>query len=239
MDCESTVQEILQELSRDSAIIGALVTNQEAEPLGFIIRGKGYRQEILNAASAALVSLSKLSFSQMTNEDTNYILGYTDKTLYITIVTESELILTSLIDRYQMGSTKLEYYFDLLKGTAQQVVGVIGASKYAKKSLIGLVRKEIPEATAIAVVSREGVPISVDSKFDSALISGLISAFYTSGTSFAKDLQVSVIVGRSQHSLIMYNVDDTRILAVLIPKGQGSHTYIPKIRRIIEDSKSA
>ncbi len=238
MGCENTVHEILQELLRDSAIIGALVTNEEAEPLGFLIRGKGYRQEILNAASATLVSLSKLSFSRMTNEDTDYILGYTDKTLYITVITETELILTSLIDRFKMGSTKLEHYLDLLNRTLQQVSGVISASKYAKKSLLGMVRKEIPEASAIAVVSREGVPISVDSKFDSALISGLISAFYTSGTSFAKDLRVSVVVGKNKHSLIMYNIDERRILAVLVPKSQGSHTYIPKIRKIIEESHS-
>ncbi|MHA1713851.1 MAG: hypothetical protein ACTSW4_07460 [Candidatus Ranarchaeia archaeon] len=237
MSCEDTVHEILQELLRDSAIVGALVTNHEAEPLGFLIRGKGYQQEIINAASAALVSLSKLSFAKMTDDTTQYIMGYTDKTIYITVVSEGDTILTTLLDQYQMGSTKLDRYFGTLSKTAQRVEGVISASKYAKRSLIGLVKKEIPEATGIAVVSREGVPIAVDTKLDSALISGLISAFFTSGRSFAKELRVSIIIGKHENSLILYSIDDSRILAVIVPKGCGSYIYIPKIRRIVEELK--
>jgi len=81
---ETTIKTILDELMKDKAISGVLVTNTEADLIIDALSDKKHRREALMAATSALVTLSKITFTEQTEEKAKTILTYTDDIIQTT-----------------------------------------------------------------------------------------------------------------------------------------------------------
>ncbi len=228
MNIPDDLKKEFTQLFEDPNIAGILITNREAEIIAHSYKVKHPEISVLTAASAASVSLSKISFSQFAKDDTRYIIDYTESFIYVTIV-DNELIMNVMLNRSGVEA-RLEEQLSSLQQFLVKIKPKLPHPTESQPNLIEKVRSIIPEAQVIAIVSHDGLPISVESKFDSALLSGLISAFFTSGTGLADDISASIIIGKDENSLILYALDNVRILAILIPKGIAAIKYLQKIR---------
>ena len=232
---EIAILKIIKNLMKDSSIIGVLVTNEEAEIIASLLTEARHRKDALNAASAALVALSRMSFSELTQDEAEYILNYTQDTIYATVRGPEKTIITGLINRFRMGSAKIDKYLTNFSQAATKISGIIQASKYPRKSLLGKVKKAFPEVTSIAVISTEGIPIAVDPKSDAIKISAIISAIFSSMRGVSERILSSILVGKNKQSLILHGLDENRLLAILVPQTVDTASYISKIKKVIKD----
>ncbi|MHA2060104.1 MAG: hypothetical protein ACW976_04925 [Candidatus Ranarchaeia archaeon] len=235
----ATIKTILKDLMKDKAISGVLVTNTEADLIADALTDKKHRREALMAATSALVPLSNLTFAEGTEEKAKTILTFTDDMIFLTVVIQGKILVTALLNRYKMGETSVEKYRSILEKSALKIVGVHLASKYSKRSLLGKLKKAIPEATSIGILTKDGIPIAADTELDPALLAGAASAIYTSMQGVSDAIRFFIIVGEEKSALIVYTIDQTRLLAVQFENQENVTQFIPQIRDILEQSTPA
>jgi len=152
-------------------------------------------------------------------------------------VIKGKILVTALLNRYKMGERNIEKYKFELEKAALKIVGIHLASKYSKQSLLGKLKQALPEAAGIEILTNDGIPIAADTQLDPALLSGAVAAIYTSMKGVSETLRVFIIIGEEKSSLIVYTIDENRLLAVLFTDKQNVTQYIPVIRKVIDEYK--
>jgi predicted regulator of Ras-like GTPase activity (Roadblock/LC7/MglB family) len=115
------------------------------------------------------------------------------------------------------------------------VTAVIETSDIIKEEIFVAIKRAIPNALVIAIITKDGLPIKIQATMAESTISAMISAIYNLSDILIGGMEFSIIAGENG-SIIIHELDESRILCVAVPEADESKlgTYIVKIKAIIE-----
>jgi len=189
----------------------------------------------LSAASSSLVFLSSKMLSDSLNQKSSYTLITGKKRIILSILTDF-MALIAYLDRELAELEGLDYYIRSLRKFAIRLSAIIETSDLIKEEIFVALKRAIPNALVIAIITKDGLPIKVQSTMPEPIISAMTSAIYNlAGLLLDGGLEFSII-GGDHGSIIIHELDESRILAIAVSEGDDKilRSYIAKIKSIIK-----
>ncbi|MEM2133671.1 MAG: hypothetical protein Q6366_007385 [Candidatus Freyarchaeota archaeon] len=238
MEPTDELSQLLEEIVRDEVIKGIILISKEGKSESMVILEEKVNKSKLAAASATLLSISSQIIGKLLEQNLDYILSFTPNNLVITLPVNAGMVLSALIDREKAESKGVENYITKIQNFSHKVAEVIELSGYPKKGLFMNVKNAIPEAKAIAILTKEGVPLIVHPAEEAITLSGMISAIHMISSSMVSDenSDFSVIFGR-EGMIITLQIDNDRLLSVALPKKMKIKDIIKKLKEAIKESE--
>jgi len=189
----------------------------------------------LSAASSSLVFLSSKMLNDALNQKSSYTLITGNKRIILSILTDF-MALIAYLDRELAELEGLDYYIRSLRKLAIKMSAIIETSDLIKEEVFVALKRAIPNALVIAIITKDGLPIKVQSTMPEPIISAMTSAIYNlAGILLEGGLEFSII-GGDHGSIIIHELDESRILAIAVSEGDEKilRSYIAKIKSIIK-----
>ncbi|MGV9171341.1 MAG: hypothetical protein ACOC4M_08250 [Promethearchaeia archaeon] len=234
---ESDIKELIEEqLNRTPALIGINIGTLTGTPVTSMFKKK---DEFLNeveiaSATSSLIFLASKMLKGTLNQEISYNLVTGKKYILITILTEN-ITMIAYLDRELADLEGLNEVIKSLRELALHISAIIETSGLAKEELFVAIKRSIPNALLIAIITKEGLPIKIQATMPEPTISAMISAVFDLSDVLIKDFEYSVIAGE-MGSIIIHELDNNRILCVAVPEADESKlgSYIVKIKSIIK-----
>ncbi len=189
----------------------------------------------LSAASSSLVFLSSKMLSDSLNQKSSYTLITGNKRIILSILTDY-MALIAYLDRELAELEGLDFYIRSLRKLAIKMSAIIETSDLIKEEVFVALKRAIPNALVIAIITKDGLPIKVQSTMPEPIISAMTSAIYNlAGILLEGGLEFSII-GGDHGSIIIHELDESRILAIAVSEGDDKilRSHIAKIKAIIK-----
>lgn len=189
----------------------------------------------ISAASSSLVFLSSKILSDSLNQKISYNLITGRERIILSILTES-IALIAYLNRELAELEGIDSYINNLKQFAIQINAIIETSDLIKEEVFVALKRAIPNALIIAIITKDGLPIKVQSIMPEPMLSAMSSAIYNlAGVLLEGGLEFSIIGGENG-SIIIHELDETRILAIAVPEADERKlgSYLAKIKSIIK-----
>ncbi len=224
-------------ISEDSAILGINIGTHGGTFLGnyFNEETKLSKLEIAAATSSLLFLSSKTLMGSLMQEISYNIITGKEK-MILAILTEN-ITMISYLNRELAELEGVSHYIYKMKQLALQVSAFVETSEFIREEIFVAVKRTIPSAIMLGIISREGIPIKIQSTMPEPVISAMISALYNLSDVLLEDqiVEYSIIAGENG-SIILHELDEHRILFVAVPEADESKlgSYIAKIKTIIK-----
>ncbi|GAG60975.1 unnamed protein product [marine sediment metagenome] len=189
----------------------------------------------LAAASSSMVFLSSKMLSDSLNQKSSYTLITGQKRIILSILTDF-MALIAYLDRELAELEGLDFYIRSLRKLAIKMSAIIETSDLIKEEIFVALKRAIPNALVIAIITKDGLPIKVQSTMPEPIISAMTSAIYNlAGILLEGSLEFSII-GGDHGSIIIHELDESRILAIAVSEGDDKilRSHIAKIKSIIK-----
>lgn len=189
----------------------------------------------LAAASSSMVFLSSKMLSDSLNQKSSYTLITGKKRIILSILTDF-MALIAYLDRELAELEGLDYYIRSLRKLAIKISAIIETSDLIKEEIFVALKRAIPNALVIAIITKDGLPIKVQSTMPEPILSAMTSAIYNlAGILLEGGLEFSII-GGDHGSIIIHELDESRILAIAVSEGDDKilRSHIAKIKSIIK-----
>ncbi len=189
----------------------------------------------LAAASSSMVFLSSKMLSDSLNQKSSYTLITGQKRIILSILTDY-MALIAYLDRELAELEGLDFYIRSLRKLAIKMSAIIETSDLIKEEIFVALKRAIPNALVIAIITKDGLPIKVQSTMPEPIISAMTSAIYNlAGILLEGGLEFSII-GGDHGSIIIHELDESRILAIAVSEGDDKilRSHIAKIKSIIK-----
>jgi predicted regulator of Ras-like GTPase activity (Roadblock/LC7/MglB family) len=189
----------------------------------------------LAAASSSMVFLSSKMLNDSLNQKSSYTLITGNKRIILSILTDY-MALIAYLDRELAELEGLDFYIRSLRKLAIKMSAIIETSDLIKEEIFVALKRAIPNALVIAIITKDGLPIKVQSTMPEPIISAMTSAIYNlAGILLDGSLEFSII-GGEHGSIIIHELDESRILAIAVSEGDDKilRSYIAKIKAIIK-----
>ncbi|MFX1392874.1 MAG: hypothetical protein ACFFAH_04785 [Promethearchaeota archaeon] len=242
MNQQSKIQQdiinlIEKKLEENSALIGINIGALD----GSLITGLHKKEhkltnlEIASANSSILFLSSKMLRSSLNQSISHNLIAGKDSYLFSIITNNISMI--SYLDRELTELEGLFTYVRMLKDFALKISAIIETSELIKEEIFISIKRAIPNTLIIAILTKDGLPIQVQSTMPEPMLSAMISAIYHLSEVLmeTKDVEYSIITGENG-SIIVHELDENRILAIAVPEADESKigTYIAKIKAFIK-----
>lgn len=189
----------------------------------------------ISAASSSMVFLSSKILHDSLNQRLSYNLITGKERIIVSILTEN-IALMSYLNRELAELEGLDSYINSLKNFAIQISAIIETSDLIKEEIFVALKRAIPNALVIAIITKDGLPIKIQSTMPEPILSAITSAIYNlSSVLLEASLEFSIIGGENG-SIIIHELDETRLLAIAVPEADERKlgSYIAKIKSIIK-----
>lgn len=236
---ESDVNKLIKkELEENSSLLGINIGTHGGTPVASGFRDDNRKLTTIEIASAtsSLIFLSTKMLRDSLNQQISYNLIAGKNVILVSILTET-LTMIAYLNRELAELEGLNEYISRLKEFALQITAIIETSDIIKEEIFVSIKRAIPNALVIAIISKDGLPIKIQSTMAEPMISAMISALYNlSDVLLEGGLEYSVIAGDAG-SIIIHELDNNRILCVAVPEGDEKKlgSYIARIKAIIKD----
>jgi len=226
-----------EEISSNNALFGinigsldgALIANVLKRPIQLT------RYQIASANSSILFLSSKM-LSDSLNQTISHSL-ITGKDIYLLSILTNSITMIAYLDRELTDLEGMFHYMKILKEFALKVSAIIETSEIAKEEIFVSLKRAIPNALILAILTKDGLPIKIQSTMPEPMLSAVTSAIYNLSEvlSEGKNVEYLIIAGENG-SIIVHELDENRILAIAVPEAEDSKigTYIAKIKSIIK-----
>ncbi|MFX0149099.1 MAG: hypothetical protein ACFE8E_15300 [Candidatus Hodarchaeota archaeon] len=188
----------------------------------------------ISAASSSMVFLSSKILLDSLNQKLSYNLITGKERIILSILTEN-IALMSYLNRELAELEGLDSYINSLKKFAIQISAIIETSNLIKEEIFVAIKRAVPNALVIAIITKDGLPIKIQSTMPEPILSAITSAIYNlSSVLLEASLEFSIIGGENG-SIIIHELDETRVLAIAVPEADERKlgAYIAKIKSII------
>ena len=167
----------------------------------------------LAAASSSMVFLSSKMLSDSLNQKSSYTLITGQKRIILSILTDF-MALIAYLDRELAELEGLDFYIRTLRKLAIKMSAIIETSDLIKEEIFVALKRAIPNALVIAIITKDGLPIKVQSTMPEPIISAM----------------------GDHGSIIIHELDESRILAIAVSEGDDKilRSHIAKIKSIIK-----
>ncbi|TFF98690.1 MAG: hypothetical protein EU547_00810 [Promethearchaeota archaeon] len=237
-ELENKINKLLNEiLNEKNAIIGITIGSHG----GDFIASK-YKKELdmtelqVTAANSSILFLSSKLLKSSLNQKISYDLIAGRENIIVSLLTKTITVIAYLNRELAELEGTQEYISDL-KDLALRISAIVETSNLIREDLFVKLKLAIPNALTIAIITKEGMPIKVESTMPEPTLSAMCAALYELSNILLekKGLEYSII-GGDNGSIILHELDATRVLAVAIPELDNKRvkSYIAKIKTIIE-----
>jgi len=236
-ELESDVSEIIEkELDSAPAILGINVGTAE----GTKIASK-FKKEVkmtmgeITAANSSLVYLSSKMLRDSLNQDVSYNLIIGKTKIVLSILTENITMITYL-NRELAELEGLDSFIHRLQKLSLQITAIAETSDILKEEIFKGLKRAIPNTLVIAIITKDGLPIKIQSTMPEPILSAMVAALYNlSGVLLESHMEYSIIGGENG-SVIIHDLDENRVLALAVPESDERKlgSYIAKIKAIIQ-----
>ena len=236
-EVESDICELIEkELESASAIIGINVGTPEGTKIANIFK-KSIKMTMgeITAANSSLVFLSSKMLKDSLNQDVAYNLITGKDRVVLSILTENTTMITYL-NRELAELEGLDSHINRLQKLALQISAIIETSDILKEEIFKGLKRAIPNTLVLAIITKDGLPIKIQSTMPEPILSAMIAALYNlSGILLESNMEYSII-GGDNGSVIIHDLDENRVLALAVPESDGRKlgAYIAKVKAIIK-----
>jgi len=225
-----------KEIEDQESLLGISISSHDGTPIVSELKDdiKMTKTEI-SAASSSLVFLSSKMLYDSLNQKIAYTLITGKEKIILSILTDY-MALIAYLDRELAELEGLDFYIRSLRKFAIKMSAIIETSDLIKEEIFVALKRAIPNALVIAIITKDGLPIKVQSTMPEPTISAMISAIYNlAGVLLDGGLEFSII-GGDHGSIIIHELDDRRILAIAVSEGDEKilRSHIAKIKAIIK-----
>jgi predicted regulator of Ras-like GTPase activity (Roadblock/LC7/MglB family) len=236
---ESDVYNLIKkEIDEDSAILGINIGTH-----GGTFLSNYFKQDIklntfeIAAATSSLLFLSSKTLMSSLMQEISYNLITGKEKIVISILTEN-ITMISYLNRELAELEGLDHYISKLKKFALQISAFVETSNIIKEEIFVALKRAIPSALMLGIITKEGLPIKIQSTMPESLISAMISALYNLSDVLLQGqeyLEYSILAGENG-SIIIHELDENRILFVAVPVSDDRKlgSYIAKIKTIMK-----
>ena len=189
----------------------------------------------ISAASSSLVFISSKILRDSLNQQISYNLITGKKRIILSILTEN-IALIAYLNREIAELEGLDSYITSLRRFAIQISAFVETSDLIKEEVFVAIKRAIPNALVIAIITKDGLPIKVQATMPEPILSAMTSAIFNlAGILLEEGLEFSII-GGDNGSIIIHELDESRILAIAVPEADERKlgSYIAKIKSIIK-----
>jgi len=235
-ELESDVSELIEkELESASAIIGINVGTPEGTKITSRFK-KPINMTVgeVTAANSSLVFLSSKMLRDSLNQDVGYNLITGKDRIVLSILSEN-ITMIAYLNRELADLEGLGSYINRLQKLALQISAIIETSDILKEEIFKGLKRAIPNTLVLAIITKDGLPIKIQSTMPEPILSAMIAALYNlSGVLLESGMEYSIIGGQNG-SVIIHELDENRILALAVPESDERKlgSYIAKIKAII------
>ena len=236
-ELEADVIELIEkELDNSDAIIGInvgtpegnKVTSKFKKPLEMTTKE-------ITAANSSLVFLSSKILKDSLNQSVTYNLILGKEMIILSILTESITMITYL-NRELAELEGLDFHIKKLQNLGLQISAIIETSDILKEEILKGLKRAIPNTLIIAIITKDGLPIKIQSTMPEPILSAMVAALYNlSGVLLQSAGMEYSIIGGENGSVIIHDLDENRVLAIAVPESDERKlgSYIAKIKGII------
>ncbi|MBD3228520.1 MAG: hypothetical protein GF329_10060 [Candidatus Lokiarchaeota archaeon] len=196
----------------------------------------GMKEQEITAANSSILFLSSKLLKNSLNQDISYDLIAGKERIVLSVLTE-HITLIAHLNRELAELEGMNKYITKLKEFSLQLSAIVETSDIIKEEIFVKVKRAIPNALVIAIITKEGIPIKVQATMSEPMLSAMISALYKlSGILLEQSGLEYSIIGGNAGSIIIAELDENRILCVAVPEAKDKKlgSYIAKIKSIIE-----
>jgi len=226
-----------KELEQNSAIIGINVGTHG----GTLVISKFKKETKLTemeiaSATSSLLFLSSKMLNGTLNQDVSYNLIAGKSTYLISILTDHITTIT-LLNREIAELEGMSQYINNLKSFALKISAIIETSDFIREEIFVAIKRAIPNTLVLAIITKAGLPIKIQSTMPEPMLSAMTSAIYSLSDVLVEDgMEFSIIAGENGSIILHELPDKTRILCIAVPEADEKKIgkYIVKIKNIIQ-----
>ncbi len=237
-EVESDVSHLIEkELESASAILGINIGTPEGTKIASKFK-KSIKMTTgeITAANSSLVFLSSKMLKDSLNQEVAYNLITGEDRIVLSILAENITMITYL-NRELAELEGIDSYINKLKKLALQISAIIETSDILKEEIFKGLKRAIPNTLVLAIITKDGLPIKVQSTMPEPILSAMVAALYNlSGVLLETTGMEYCIIGGENGSVIIHDLDENRILALAVPEADERKlgSYIAKIKAIIQ-----
>ncbi len=227
---------IEKEINENSAILGINIGTHG----GTFIANSFKQNTILSlpeisAAASSLLFISSKILNDSLMQEISYNLVTGKKKIILAVMTEN-ITMVSYLNRELAELEGLNQYVSKMKQFALKISAFVETSELKKEEIFVAIKRAIPSALMIGIITKDGLPIKIQSTMPEPILSAMIAALYNlSGVLLEGGMEYSIIGGENG-SVIIHDLDENRILALAVPESDERKLggYIAKIKAILQ-----
>ncbi|TFF89916.1 MAG: hypothetical protein EU548_05665 [Promethearchaeota archaeon] len=237
-DLESDILKIIKkEFEENSSILGITIgTHGGTLIANKVKKSTRLTENEITAATSSLLFLSSKMLKSALNQEISYNLIAGKEKLILSILTKN-IIMVTYLKRELAELEGTSQYIKKLKKLALKISAIVETSDLIKEEVFVSLKRAIPNALIIAIITKEGMPIKVQSTMSEPMLSAMVSALYKLSQILLETggLEYSLIGGENG-SIIVHELDNTRILCIAVPEADDTKlgAYVAKIKSLIE-----
>jgi len=237
-ELESDVSEIIEkELESAPAILGINVGTAEGTKIASKFKKEGTKMTMgeITAANSSLVFLSSKMLRDSLNQDVSYNLIIGKEKIVLSILTE-EITMITYLNRELAELEGLDSFINRLQKLSLQVTAIAETSDILKEEIFKGLKRAIPNTLVIAIITKDGLPIKIQSTMPEPILSAMVAALYNLSGVLLESHMEYCIIGGENGSVIIHDLDENRVLALAVPESDERKlgTYIAKIKAILQ-----
>jgi predicted regulator of Ras-like GTPase activity (Roadblock/LC7/MglB family) len=189
----------------------------------------------ITAANSSMLFLSQKLLKNSLNQEISYDLIVGKQKMIISFLTESTTLIAYL--RRELAELEgIKNYISSLRTFSLQISAMVETSDIIKEEIFVKLKLAIPNALIIAIITKDGMPIKVQSTMSEPMLSAMLSAVNSLFNVLLSDeIHEYSIISGAGGSIIVHELDKNRILCVAVPEADDTKikSYIAKIKSLI------
>ncbi len=234
---EEIAKLINKEIEENSALLRINIGTHGGTLVASEFRAEGnLSEEKIASATSSLLFLSSQILHGSLNQEISYNLIAGKEIYLLSFLTENITMICYLNRELAELEGLLLKYINPLKDLALQISAIVETSDVIREEIFVAVKRAIPNALILAIISREGLPIKIQSTMAEPMLSAMSSAIYSLSEVLLEGLLEYSIISGENGSIILHELDERRILCVAVPEAEEGKLggYIAKIKKIIK-----
>jgi len=232
---DDIIKLIEKEINENSAILGINIGTHG----GTFIANSFKQNTILSvpeisAAASSLLFISSKILNDSLMQEISYNLVTGKKKIILAVMTEN-ITMVSYLNRELAELEGLNQYVSKMKQFALKISAFVETSELIKEEIFVAIKRAIPSALMIGIITKDGLPIKIQSAMPEPMISAMMSALYNlSDVLLEEDFEYSIIAGNIG-SIVIHELDGDRVVFIAVPEAVESKlgAYIAKIKAIV------
>lgn len=235
---EDKINKLLEKkIGEKTALSGIIIGSHGGDSIASKFKKEIDMTELqVTAANSSILFLSSKLLKKSLNQQISYDLIAGKNRIIVSLLTKTITVIAYL-NRELAELEGVQKHISDLKDLALQISAIVETSNLIREDLFVKLKLAIPNALTIAIITKEGMPIKVESTMPEPTLSAMCAALYElANILLEKEGLEYSIIGGDNGSIIVHELDETRVLAVAIPEldSERVKSYIAKIKTILE-----